>query len=363
VLRQICARGNSAMQNRALNSIESPTYDYAIESFGNAISEAYVSLFSEAPEKLDDLNWRFGRGAQESTQFAVAREAGGRIVGMIALVSSPLRGGLGTVAAVQAIDTVVNPLVRGKSIFVRLGNLVHSSPSVNAQLVWGFPNALAARGWFGRLGWSRVGSVPFLIKPLRTGYFLGRLWRPLRRLNLPLCFRKPSYDEGIVNTVDERWNDLWNACVNDFGLAVDRTARWLRWRLDKPGADYKFAMKVGPEGAEAAVISRIVERHGAKICYVMEALSTPKHHKALSTLLSNELRSAAQQGAEVALAWCPKFARSRSNYAAVGFVGLPDRFRQIEIHFGGRWLSLDPDRSEQFPGATWYLSYLDSDTV
>ncbi len=351
------------MRNQSQTPTASLSYSYSIESYSTSIKDAYAALFSESPEKLAELDWRFARTPAGEAQFAIARQPDRKIVGMIAMTPTLLRGSFGSLAAVQAIDTVVDPLARGKFIFVRLGNLIHNSSAVHAKLVWGFPNAIAARGWFGRLGWTRSGSVPFLIKPLRTGYFLARLWPPLKCLNFPTVIRKPVIDETVVNEIDDRWDQLWNSCVDEFGLAVDRSEHWLRWRLDKPGANYRFAMKVGSEGAEAAVITRIVRKHGASICYIMEALSTPKHHKCLNKLLNNELRRAAQDGADLALAWCPDFARNRSDYARVGFRGFPDRFRPIEIHFGGRWLSSDQDHETGFPGKKWYLSYLDSDTV
>jgi hypothetical protein len=344
-------------------SVRTSELAYSIEPFGDSVREAYTGLFADMPEKLAELSWRFEHPGGGKAQFAVARRADSEIVGLIALTPAPLRGRFGTLRAVQAIDTIVSPLARGKFVFVRLGRIIHDSPMIEADIVWGFPNALAARGWFGKLGWERFGSVPFLVKPLRTGYFLGRLWKQLERVDIPFNVLKPQKDEMIVREIDDRWDQLWNACVPDFGVAVDRTAQWLRWRLGKPGTDYRFAMKVGPDGGEAAVITRIVQKHGAMICYVMEALSAPQHGRVLNRLLKHELRRAAQQGSQLALAWCPKYAPNRGNYSRVGFFSLPDRLRPIQIHFGGRWLASGHALGEDMPGDQWYLSYLDSDTV
>jgi hypothetical protein len=335
--------------------------DYSIEPYGPAIGDAYAALFSDSPEKLAELDWRFGQPAHGPARFAIARQDGA-IVGMIALVPTLLRGQLGELSGVQAIDTIVSPAARGKFIFIRLGKIVHESPLVDADLVWGFPNALAARGWFGKLGWARFGTVPFLIKPLRSGYFLGRLWNPLRRLDLPLGF--PSKDDpAIVTRMDDRWDRLWDMCRDEFGIAVDRSAQWMRWRLDKPNAGYRFAMKIGPDGAEAAVVTRIARKHGATICYVMEALAPSGHRRSLDRLLKSEMRRAARHGADLALAWCPSHAPNRKNYARAGFFGLPDRLRPIQIHFGARWLAPGEALGRPLPGNQWYLSYLDSDTV
>ena len=163
--------------------------------------------------------------------------------------------------------------------------------------------------------------------------------------------------------IDDRWDRLWEGCRDDFGLAVDRTADWLRWRLRKPDANYRFAMKVGPDGPQAAVITRIAHKHGAAICYVMEALASAGQGATLTKLLKSELRLAAKQGADLALAWCPKSAPFRKDYARAGFFNLIDRFRPIQIHFGGRWLASGEAIGKPLPGNQWYLSYLDSDTV
>lgn len=343
------------------SEIKKASISYSIEPFSAAIRDAYSRLFPDANEKLAELDWRFETSIHGSAKFAVAKQ-GSEIVGMIALVPTLLRGRFGRLLGVQAIDTIVSPMARGKFVFVRLGKVVHESRLVDADLVWGFPNALAARGWFGKLGWDRFGTVPFLIKPLRTGYFLGRLWRPFGRVDVPIGFR-PRDDKTIVTKLDDRWDGLWEKCREEFGLAVDRSAHWLRWRLEKPNADYRFAMKVGPDGPQAAVITRIARKHGTTICYVMEALAPTEHRRALGGLLTNEMRRAARCGASVALAWCPKHAPSRLSYKRSGFISLADRFRPVQIHFGGRWLFSGEAMGKPLPGDQWYLSYLDSDTV
>ena len=335
---------------------------YTIEPYSSSIREAFARLFPDEPDKLADVDWRFGPPEGNSAKFAISRK-NDEIVGMIALVPTPLQGRFGTLKGFQAIDTVVDPAARGKFIFIRLGKIIHESPLVDADLVWGFPNALAARGWFGKLGWERFGSVPFLIKPFRTGYFLGQMWNPLRHINIPLNWRRPSKDVSIVTELDDRWDGLWARCRDEFGLAVDRSSHWLRWRLEKPKANYRYAMKVGTDGAQAVVITRIAQKHGAMICYVMEALAPLEHRRTLVKLLRSELRRAASNGADLALAWCPKDAPNRQAYSRAGLFGLADRFRPIQIHFGGRWLASGAALGKALLGEQWYLSYLDSDTV
>jgi len=344
------------------------TIRYAVEPFGPEIVEAYGRLFPEfaADKNPAQLSWRFERSPHGPGLFAVAHDEGaGQIVGMIALVATRLRIGTGVKPAYQAIDTVVDPSYRGKGMFVSLGEVAQSRANHSGHLLWGFPNANAAPGWFGKLKWQNFGTVPFMVRPLRTGYFLRKLLPFLGRLDVPLAF-KPS-SAGDYRTI-ERFGDeadaLWNASRAPDGIAVDRDAAWLNWRLiDKPDAPYRSVGTYDPKGRLAALVSSCtLDKHGGRVCYVMEALAPPTYIASLSDLIRAEVARSAEQGADVALAWCPKGSPNRAAYRRAGFLPLPESLRPVEIHFGARSLASGTCPAVE-DGSKWYLSYLDSDTV
>jgi GNAT superfamily N-acetyltransferase len=165
--------------------------EYKIRPFGDEIEAAYARLFpANAGDKgTDPLRWRFRDAAHGRGYFATAEDpdASGAIVGMIGLTATRLHTAKGAVGAFQAVDTVVDPAYRGRGLFTSLGRAVHEGSAAHgADLVWGFPNANAAPGWFGKLGWRNLGTAPFLIRPIRTGYFLRRFASGLRRINFRL---------------------------------------------------------------------------------------------------------------------------------------------------------------------------------
>jgi GNAT superfamily N-acetyltransferase len=124
------------------------------------------------------IEWAFG---SSSTPFAVARHDGA-IVGISGYIQSRMQFGETRGTAVQAVDSYVSETMRGKGIFTRLAQAYdeHARES-GTDLVWGFPNDNAAPAWYGKLGWHRHGQVPFMIKPLRAGFFS-------RKLKLPIDF-------------------------------------------------------------------------------------------------------------------------------------------------------------------------------
>lgn len=337
---------------------------FSIRTFDQSIRDAYALLFpGEADKSADQLSWRFERNPHGPGRFAIA-EDDGQIRGMIALLATRLSHGTETKPGFQAIDTVVHPSLRGRGVFVGLGTTAQDFARDEGAILWGFPNANAAPGWFGRLGWSNFGQVPLLMRPLRSGYILGRLHPALRRFDVALQRSGPPaaapYSEGRQLEADG--DRLWSACRAGQGLTVDRSGSWLRWRLaEKPATAYRsIAVHDGQGEPEALVASRVSEKHGGKLCYVMEALSRPGRNGRLAQLLRSEVALAAGSGAELALAWCPRGAPNYPAYRSAGFLPVPPRLRPIEIHFGAH---VRPDSSAAAGRADgWYISFLDSDT-
>jgi GNAT superfamily N-acetyltransferase len=339
---------------------------YAVEPFEPEIVEAYRRMFPESADHkgLAVLRWRFEESPHGPGLFAVARD-NGRIIGMIALVATKLRVGAELHLAYQAIDTVVDPAYRGRGVFVGLGQAAQDSANHGGRVLWGFPNANAAPGWFGRLGWRNFGTVPFLVRPLRSGYALRKLLPFLGRIDLPLIGQaRPSGDQREIVRFDDQAGSLWNAARAGGVVGVERDAAWLNWRLmDKPAAHYRSVGVYDSKGRlEGFVSTCILAKHSGRICYVMEAMSPVEKPASVGALLRDELARAAQLGAEIALAWCPANAPGREGYRRAGFLSLPDRLRPIEIHFGAR--AVVPEAAPAVEsGSNWFISYLDSDTV
>lgn len=336
----------------------------SIRGFDASIERAYRDLFPGDPDKSPELlDWRVRRNPHGPTRFAVATQ-GDAVVGMIALIPTPLRNAPGVRLAYQAVDTAVHPSCRGKGVFVRMGALAQDAAALGGDVLWGFPNANAAPGWFGRLGWSNFGQVPLLMRPLRSRFLLGPVHPSLSAIDFPLV-RQRTIDAKVYSSGAELSRDfdlLWERSAAEVGVAVDRSGEWVRWRLlEKPGADYRcVGMKTG-DTLEAFVATKLADKHGARLCYVMEAMSAPGKTRELARLISSELSCAAGAGAEAALAWCAKSAPNYAAYRKAGFLPVPARMRPIEINFGARALVPEAEAAAA-PGSAWYLSFLDSDT-
>jgi hypothetical protein len=94
----------------------------------------------------------------------------------------------------------------------------------------------------------------------------------------------------------------------------------------------------------------------------MEAMAMPDAQEGLHRLLMDAVGEMYLDGVEVILAWASPGAPNYRAYRRAGFFPLPERVRPIRMHFGGR--AFDAATSDVMKSQnSWYLSYVDSDTV
>lgn len=297
------------------------------------------------------IGWAFGGN---EAAFAVAR-SGSKIVGMSSYIRSNMQFGTDQGTGYQAVDSFVAQEMRGKGLFTKLAKAYAEHVQARgADLLWGFPNDNAAPVWFGKLDWTNHGQVPFLIKPLRAGYFLRKL---RLRGDFPLTFGQDQNLEPI-SVVGDWADELWDRFSSGIGCATIRDRAFLDHRLlDAPHAQqYRVVAETAPKDG-ALVATREAEKHGGRIAYVMEAMG----NTALQGVLISELSRLRDRGVELALAWAYPWSPNYSVLRRSGFLPLPEILRPIRIWFGGRAMS--PRAAPAMHRENRYLSYLDSDTV
>lgn len=326
---------------------------YSLVPFSETVRDAYLDLLAQQQREvaLGKLEWKFRDNPKGPGLIAVATKDGD-VVGINAFMANRFNIGGAGQTGYQSMDTVVSPDVRGQGVF---GELVHTFYNhCDAALVYGFPNSNSAPGFFGKLGWLNFGTVPMLIRPLRTGYFLKRIFKSAPDFRVPLLCQPHSSPEQITrfsHQDTETWRKFSLSCL----CAVQRDADFLNWRLmDHPTEEYDVLR--APDGSFVA--STLTNKHAGCIGYVMEAIGTEAH---LAALIATALRDLQLKGADAALAWCLPHSPNYRSYRKAGFIPFPTMLRPIAVNFGAR--PLRSIASAAGNKASWYISYLDSDTV
>jgi len=324
----------------------------SIEAASPELLQAYVtSTMERGLQGERAIKWAFG---SDKNCFSIAR-LNGEIVGISSYIANRFTYGSETGTAFQAVDSFVSERVRGRGVFTQLAKSFDDYvSSMHGSLVWGFPNDNAAPIWFNRLSWDAHGQVPFLIKPLRAGYFL-------RKVGLHGDFSITTAKNQRLQAVDGigDWADeLWSKFAENIKCAAIRDRTFLRHRIsDAPHAEkYRVVADIDGENS-SLVVCREEVKHGGQIGYIMEAMGK----RNLSGLLVSELARMRDNGTELALAWCFPWSPNYNAYRKAGFVPLPRKLRPINIWFGGR--SHSHISKNSCTKRNWYLSYLDSDTV
>ena len=156
-----------------------------------------------------------------------------------------------------------------------------------------------------------------------------------------------------------------HAIVEDDHLLLNALARY---RADGGVIAWAIELAALPVESVAAHLALITDRdeelHVARLIVsrAHPQVLDPAWLWAVPPTMPRVIAEMARAGADVALAWCLSHSPNVSCYYRTGFVPFPERFRPIELHFGARAF----DKSvEQVVGdrRSWYLSYLDSDTV
>lgn len=243
-----------------------------------------------------------------------------------------------------------------------------------AALAYGFVESAHAETVLERLGWTSLGPVSPLVRPLRLAAAAGRLKLPetaralLPETPLVLPFgRRRRAGVREITERDPRVTRLWDRFSIDVPVAIERNASFVGPRVwDRADADYRvlifedgdryviralciFRMKAEADGIYGHIVELLHDRSVAGM-------------RAASHLLGLALREMSDAGAESAFAWSLIHSGSFPLYARHAFLPGSRARPGFDLVLGVR--SFDPALSHVVAERHhWYLSGLDFEHV
>lgn len=318
------------------------------------------------PRAMSELQWRYIEPPTRRTLVHIAiDDHHGRPAAAYCVFPSEFLLHGTRVTAAQSLDTITDFRYRGLGLFKNLARSVYEQcRTEDISFVYGFPNNQSGPGFFGRLGWRQRDPVPFMIRPIRMGYFLRRLGLPVRLPRGSQHIEPPTlgafrYRRAI--NVGPELNDLWSSIAPSVHIGLVRDATFLQWRyLSHPTFRYEAREVYDGDRLVAFGVYRVADKHGGRVGYLMEMMVRPGYESLQRVFASTLVREMSFAGAELALAWHAENGPYRTALNLAGFVPLPERLRPIQLHFG--WLPLS-SAADTMQRPEWFLSYSDSDTV
>ena len=338
-----------------INSFQEPLVDicYELVPYSLAIRDAYLRLLPDEERAVarGKLEWKLRDHPAGGGVVALATTPQDGVVGINTFMAGTFKLENSIASGFQSMDTIVSSAARGKGVFSKLVECFYRG--TDADLIYGFPNLNSSPGFFGRLGWTNFGMVPMLFRPFRAGYFLRKLGRLAPDFGVPLLSR-PDKSTQHIQKFDDDATRAWRRFSAAVGCSVDRDAKFLNWRLVSHPSESYVLLRSG----DSFAAYKVVTKHGGTIGYLMEAFGEQDQ---LTPLIATTLHEMREQGCDAVLAWCLPWSPNYRAHRAAGLYPLPEKLRPIKFNFGAK--ALRPGAAVAVAPRSWYISYLDSDTV
>jgi GNAT superfamily N-acetyltransferase len=249
--------------------------------------------------------------------------AGNRIVGVRLLMRWEFEFGGRVVRAVRMVDTATAPDWQGRGVFKRL-TLTALEEVEDVDLVFNTPNSNSLPGYL-KMGWSEVGRVPVLIRPVAPLRLARAVVRGAVRQSAvssvppPIASSLPRVDDVLSARAPEVDALLGARRRREDALSTRRSPAYLTWRYGAgSGLDYR-AVPVEREGRLVGLgVGRLRHRGPLRELTLGEVLHGAEDRAALTQVLRRSARNSAVDHVVTTL---PRADRTAA--AGAGFVQAP----------------------------------------
>jgi hypothetical protein len=325
---------------------------------------------NNSPKYIEKLEWMHFHNPVNTPLVSITYGKGGEVASIYAVMPIFFKIENSLVKACQSLDTLTDINHRGKGLFVESANNVYKSASESDyKLVYGFPNGSSVHGFIKKLNWKLLDPVPFLFKPLKSGYFLKKILGNSigSLLNFNISSTKKiglSKSEEIIEIkrFSKDSDVLWESFSSLFKVSINRNSDYLNWRfVEKPDENYKRYGFYRNGKLLGFIVFINKDKHSGNIGYIMELIVLPNEAEVGKKLLQWALNDFIKNKVDVILSWCFQHSPNFQIFKSKRFFDLPEKLKPIELHFG--YANFNADEGIVCKRENWYLSYADSDTV
>ena len=326
----------------------------------------------EDPEKQDPAfwTWEFMDGPEGRARIFVAVD-GDKVVGHYAMIPQDFKLAGDACKGSIIVDLMTHPDYRRQGIFARIARFAFDTASDQLEFASAYPIRKESSAGFLALGWVEQFKIPVLVRPLswpaiarRFLFSLGDLpawvagpWRALRALFAPSL----RAGETLRDLQSHECQQLAEVAASGI-LGVDayrvRSAEFFRWRFfASPAWKYRISGLFREGRLQAYVVSRQAKLLDTASLAIVDLGGLPGTGRELSILINELVRQGTASGQAVAGAMVTPGNRYHRALRGAGFYPGPHKFSLVLSSNSETFWQQVP------PGASWYLSWADTDGV
>ncbi|AET70696.1 hypothetical protein Desor_5318 [Desulfosporosinus orientis DSM 765] len=263
---------------------------------------------------LDFLKWQYETNPAGPAIIQLARDVeSDQLAGQYVVIPMRFKAFHEAINGTLSLNTLTRKIYGGQGIFTGLAKAVYQeSAEQGALFCYGFPNPNSYPGFTRKLGFTDLGSVPLLLRPLNTKALVRKkLGSLLGSLSLPLHFyykvRSNSDSSYEVYPLDPSnlsdLNVFWAKIQDKYPIMGVRDADYIRWRyFDIPLRDYQVygVRRKNETELLGYIVGRCTEVASMSSGMIVDFLIAPEHPAAGNCLVNTLLRFFADRKMELA---------------------------------------------------------------
>ena len=215
------------------------------------------------------------------------------------------------VRCTNSLNTLTREAYRGQGIFTGLAEAIYQSAAEQGyRFCYGMPNPNSYPGFLKKLGFTELGRVPLMLKPLKPSQMVreylhsGALSQAAKMFDPLFRIGKEAPSVQVVPVTPERVNDMdrfWEGVKGKYPVMNVLDGAFVRYRfLEMPHRTYHPYLALEDGAPVCFAATRMTEVAGMKCAMLAEFLFWNGHEKAAEELLIRVLREMQQLGAGMA---------------------------------------------------------------
>jgi len=322
------------------------------------------------------LQWQYADNPGGPAMIQLARDvATDQLAGQYVVIPMRFKVNNETITGCLSLNTLTRPIYSGQGIFTGLAKAVYQDcAEQGSTFCYGFPNPNSYPGFTKKLGFTDLGNIPLLLRPLNTKALVRKRFGALLAafaLPFDLYYK-------VKELLDERYEvypltDLNLAQMDAFWTKVGckypimgiRDTAYIRWRyFDIPLRDYQVygVRQKDSSTLLGYIVGRCTEVDAMSSGMIVDFLVDPSHPAAGNQLVNRLLRFFVANNMDLAGSLMLPHTEEASILKAEGFFTCP---RALEPQpFPVVYRSFSPAREDPLLELNrWFLTMGDYDVI